>query len=352
METAFLGPDLPTTMRPGTNEMTSGRSSETHKSLTVGVVSSGHASGLGGALVRGLEIEGHRAAIIEEPAIRPTRLARAALEMRDRLPALAIADRTTALVDEVGKLDPDIVIIIKGVFVTVEAVRRLRSDATVVCWNPDSPFDSAISNNGGMVHSALPEYDLYVTWSERIAASLRDLRDDVVRIPFGIDPATHRPVSGKGIAAGRVVMIGTATKERAKMLDRFEDLKPLVFGNGWVGSPYDHHPPLVAAEFASIAGEARWCLNPLRPQNRDSHNMRTFELMACGARQLTFATEDHRRFLNGSNSKLADGVEHMVEIARECDPPTNPVDRKGEEHHYRHRCNELLASIRQLGARA
>jgi len=61
----------------------------------------------------------------------------------------------------------DLIVVIKGVFFDPPSVDRLRSrfGAPVVCWNPDSPFDEAISNRGAGIPDAVAAYDAYVTWA-------------------------------------------------------------------------------------------------------------------------------------------------------------------------------------------
>lgn len=311
--------------------------------LSIAVVSSGHASGLGGALVRGFEQGGHSATLVPEPTIRVKRLARAALEVGAKLPDRCVTSSETFA--SLARLSPDLVVVIKGGFVSAASVQRMRERSYVVCWNPDSPFDSAASNRGGMVHSAMPTYDAYVTWSTRIANAISDRRDNVFRIPFGVDPSATIQPNGPEAADGRIVFIGTATPERVALIDRLRGLDPVVFGNGWANSYCQVFPAVYGAEMLNVASKAAWCLNPLRPQNRDSHNMRTFELMACDAPQLTFTTDDHIDFLGGTRSRLCDSVEELISIASEGSPPR--VDFDSTQHQYRFRCQQLIDMVFQ-----
>lgn len=314
--------------------------------LRIAVVSSGEPSGLAASLVRGFKQAGHHAEICEEPWPRRAALVAPGLLLRGRLPPGAIRGRK--LLAKVSQVSPSLIVVVKGCFVGPSLVQGLRRVAPTICWNPDSPFDSALSNSGGFIQTALREYDAYVTWSESVQRCVADLRDRVYRIPFGLDLTLHAPVRGRGEAAGRVVFIGTASPERIVMVERLRHVSPIVYGNGWPADIADVRGPLAAEQLAAVAGEASWCLNPLRPQNRDSHNMRTFELMACGAAQLTFDTEDHRRFLPGSSAVLVSSMGEMIQRAGTPGPPLVDARDLGR-HTYRVRCSSLLAQLADDG---
>lgn len=282
---------------------------------------------------------GHHATLSPEPTIRPSQLLGPALALRGRLPKLLIRD-CKRLLFNIKAHSPDLILVIKGSFIHPDVVSRLRDIAPTICWNPDSPFDSAISSGGGLVQEALPLYDGYVTWSASLARAISDLRDHVYVVPFGVDRDLHRPTSGSGEAKDRVVIIGTASPERIRLVQQLKHLKPLLFGNRWPRS-FEARPPVYGRQFSAVAGEAAWCINPLRPQNRDSHNMRTFELLACGANQLTINTPDHRKFLGGTPTALADTFDELIERAADAAPArSSPPDVT--PHLYQQRCDALL----------
>ena len=195
----------------------------------------------------------------------------------------------------------DLVLVVKGPFVngrTVDHVRRVAS-APVVCWNPDSPFDTAISNRGAGIPAAISRYDAYVTWADDVADRLRRAgARKVIVIPFAWDPNVHQPVEGEGRAAGRIVFVGSGTKDRVAVLSRLSHFRPIVYGNQWPEVPgVEVRGPVYGAEMAAVVGEAAWNINILRPQNALSHNMRTFEVPGSGGNQVTAITEDHLRYL-------------------------------------------------------
>ena len=244
----------------------------------------------------------------------------------------------------------ELVLVIKGTFVDSHTIDhlRMRFDSPVVCWNPDSPFDRAISNRGAGIRSAIAAYDAYITWAHDVAEQLLPIVRVVV-IPFAWDPELMPPTPGHGIAAGRIVFIGTASRERCDTLAGLAHLRPLVFGTHWPAiDGLDTRPPVRGPSFCRIVGEAKWNLNFLRPQNARSHNMRTFELVGAGGTQVAPYTDDHQRFLG------SDGQTVLFRTSREledilCSDPTEHLSRhpallKG--HTYTDRARQLLDALK------
>jgi hypothetical protein len=244
----------------------------------------------------------------------------------------------------------DLVLVVKGAFLDPRSIDHLRLlfDSPVVCWNPDSPFDNAISNCGAGIPRAIGSYDAYVTWSDDVAGHLSAIAARVLVIPFAWDPDIMRPTAGHGVAASRIVFIGTATSERSAWLESLAHLRPMVFGDRWPKiEGVDIRDPVRGIEFCRIVGEAKWNLNLLRPQNARSHNMRTFELLGAGGNQVAPQTDDHRRFLSGdSRTVLFQSQEELESILRSdpCErPPRLPDLIQG--HTYADRTNQLLTDL-------
>lgn len=270
-----------------------------------------------------------------------------------RQPFLGATFRRTfrAQVDALADQGPrDLVLVVKGTFLNVRSIDHLRTrlGGPVVCWNPDSPFDDAISNRGAGIPRAIAAYDAYITWAQDIAERLQPIAAKVLVVPFAWDPAAIQPTPGQGEAAGRVVFIGTATRQRSACLQRLAHLRPLVFGNGWPQlDGVDIRPPAMGTEFARIAGEARWNLNLLRPQNARSHNMRSFELVGAGGTQVAPTTDDHERFLHRDSRTLLFRNKKELEAILRSDPselpPRPPEVLHG--HTYASRAHSVLVGL-------
>jgi hypothetical protein len=131
-------------------------------------------------------------------------------------------------------------------------------------------------------------------------------------------------------------------------LQRLAYLHPMVFGNRWpkiVG--VDIRPPVLGVEFCKIAGEAKWNLNLLRPQNARSHNMRTFELVGAGGTQIAPCTGDHRRLLSGDTRTVLFQSKNQLESILRSDPRELPPRQPGllRGHTYRDRANQIMTDL-------
>lgn len=254
-------------------------------------------------------------------------------------------------VDEVARRGAaDLTLVVKGPLLDCSSVDylRIRLGGPVACWNPDSPFDGALSNRGAGIPQTVGAYDYYITWAQDIADLLRTAARRVIVIPFAWDPALMPPSPGQGIAADRIVFIGTATRERVSCLRSLARMRPMVFGTGWPQlDGVDIRPPVRGIAFSQIAGEARWNLNLLRPQNARSHNMRTFELVGAGGTQVAPLTGDHRRFLGADGQTvLFSNREELESILRSHPrerPPRPPHVLDG--HTYTDRIYQLLNGV-------
>lgn len=254
-------------------------------------------------------------------------------------------------VDAVSETRPvELVLVIKGAFIDSHTIDylRMRFDSPIVCWNPDSPFDSAISNRGAGMRPAIAAYDAYVTWARDVAEQLLPIARVVV-IPFAWDPELMPPTPGHGVAAGRIVFIGTGSRERCDWLARLAHLRPLIFGTQWPAlDGLDIRPPVRGLSFCRIVGEAKWNLNLLRPQNARSHNMRTFELVGAGGAQVAPYTDDHQRFLGSDSQTVLFRTSRELEDILCSDPTEHPPRHSAllKEHTYTDRARQLLNALK------
>jgi hypothetical protein len=244
----------------------------------------------------------------------------------------------------------ELILVVKGTFIDSHTIDylRMRFDSPIVCWNPDSPFDRAISNRGAGIRSAIAAYDAYVTWAHDVAEQVL-LSTRVAVIPFAWDPELMPPTPGHGVAAGRIVFIGTGSKERYDLLVGLAHLRPLIFGTRWPAiDGLEIYPPVRGLSFCRIAGEAKWNLNLLRPQNAQSHNMRTFELVGAGGTQVAPYTVDHQRFLGSDSQTILFRTSGELEAILRSDPTEHPPRRPAllKEHTYVNRARQLLNTLK------
>jgi hypothetical protein len=125
----------------------------------------------------------------------------------------------------------------------------------------------------------------------------------------------------------------------------------MVFGTRWPNMEgVDIRPPVLGAEFCGVAGEAKWNINLLRPQNARSHNMRSFELVGAGGAQVAPQTTDHEKFFGDDSRTILFQTRDQLESILRSEAgdliprPRNLLDG----HTYADRASQLLADLKLL----
>lgn len=229
------------------------------------------------------------------------------------------------LVDTAVQLKLDVLFVFKGELITPETLERIRkaTNAILCNWNPDNPFNK-VNSTKDLIRS-IPVYDVHLTWGKFLIPELRRVGAKRVEyLPFGYDARLHYPVNvsdEEGRFYGSdVVFIGTWEKEREEMLRYITDFDLGIWGNSWERTTIPTVRRCVRSkarygeEMSKICNASKIVLNFIRKQNGNAHNMRTFEVPACGGFMLTTRTQEQVEFF-GENGGVAcfDGVDDLRE---------------------------------------
>lgn len=202
------------------------------------------------------------------------------------------------LAAEVTRSSPDVLLVVKGRGLSAADVCALRRrGTTVVVLYPDNPFWRALDAPDAV--ERLCAADLAIVWSERIAHRLRARGATVAVVPFGYD---HRwfPVTDPAAARHGVAFLGTWSPRRARFLAALEGIPTVVRGSGW-GSAAG--PATFEARAGALLARAAVGVNLLHPQCAGAHNMRTREIAASGATQVTDAGVDGTPLRDGEDCR-------------------------------------------------
>lgn len=196
-----------------------------------------------------------------------------------------VAAAGATLVETVEHLRPDTVLVVKGRGIDAASITRVRDlGVPVVIFYPDHP-DWARPRPSD-VTDALVACTLAVTWSEGIAAQLDVAGAHSRVLPFGFDDRWWVPTPPGGDRHG-IVFLGTWSPRRERYLASLEGLPLRVAGTGWERAKIRAEPPIREAEAGALLAKAVIGVNLLHPQCVGAHNMRTREITATGALQLT-----------------------------------------------------------------
>ena len=306
------------------------------------------------SLVKAFAHLGHDVVLVEWPPPMP-RLAAAAAH-RLRFAALLAGRRLYAeLLSTDGPFD--FVLVMKGSYIQSSHIRFLRDtySCPVLCWNADNPFDKALSNSGAGIPSAIRHYDIYVTWTDVIARTLQRHGAHPLVVPFGWDNYTFYPDAQStnlvNEVRGRATFVGTWTRERETWLMSISDFEPIVFGNGWPkNGRLDIRPSVSGSSLRSIFTCSGVSLNFLRPQNKESHNMRTFEILGCGGWEVATRSPEHEIYATrypslSLFSSLAE-LRDLLEIGRQTESPA--LCQGLERETYTARVQHLINAVDSL----
>lgn len=267
----------------------------------------------------------------------------------------------------------DVVLVFKGMFLTVSALRDCRAVAAGSLWvnlNPDDPLNTESRGAANQnTRETISGYDTYITWTPTNQSSLRaGGAKHILSVPFGYDPSTHYPWPGLDPdLAGCATFVGTWDRKREELLSHIADLPIRIFGWGW--DRISRRSPLRGKVFARnlygadlrrVITSSRISINMLRSQNATSHNMRTFEIPAMGGLMLTQRTAEQGTFFPEGAACLMygdpDELRGQVRMALD-DQDFNGVRQAGLEraigHSYRDRASLVHEALRdRLGQTA
>lgn len=258
------------------------------------------------------------------------------------------------------------IIIFKGMQFNREVLEECRKLAPSSVWvniYPDDPFNlsSRAASNSNIIKS-LTFYDVFCIWSHSIADKLRESGcKRVIYLPFGYDESFHLPHANS--TQNRVLpvsFIGSWDKHRELTLKQIELHKVDIHGNSWDQAAADF-PLLHNISFKDVFGpemslimtSSSICLNMLRPQNRGSHNMRTFEIPAMGGLMLTnrtleqndFFPENEACFMYDNVAELNAKINYILANKAEADQVRARGVNLVQSHSYTNRAQFLLSEL-------
>ena len=269
-----------------------------------------------------------------------------------------------ALQARVARVDPALVVVLKGDRIAPAVVRELRVThaAPVVNWFVDPVVDVR-----ALVERIAPAYDVFFTMDDLPPAEAARLGTRVVHLPTACDPELHRPValteSDRARYACDVCFVGRFGR-RAHAFHGLTDLRlnlwgPRLFDAGL--QPFHRGEGLWGDELAKQYGAARVVLNvhaayerPEAERAMYNVNPRLFEIAACGGFQLTDNRRQATRFFEegteiecfASAEELRAKVLHYLERDEARARMTvRAGDKARRLHTYERRMATLLATV-------
>ncbi len=219
------------------------------------------------------------------------------------------------LLDKVKQNKPDLVFIIKGNYIFPETLHYIKDkfNTKLYCFNPDNPFNLNSAASNDFIRKSIPFYDCYFIWGRSLIPELKNAGAQRVEyLPFAHDPELHYPVGVLGkekkIFGSDIAFIGSYDKEREEFLMNLTNYDLAIWGCGWEKSlKLKRHwkkRHIMGEDFSKVCNASKIILNHIRTQNGNAHNMKTFEIPACGGFVVTKRTEEQCEFFKENEDIL------------------------------------------------
>jgi len=259
-----------------------------------------------------------------------------------------------------------LIIVIKGMRLLPTWLAKCKAITPNSIWlniNPDDPFNSRSRGaTNSSVRDSIKLYDVYATWNLKLVTVIRAAGcAQVVHLPFGYDAAEHYPSQALDSEfEDAIAFVGAWDKQRETILTAVADLPLRIFGYGWErvkrqSSLCRRIQPdnIYGDNLRRVITSARASINILRPQNLDTHNMRTFEIPAMRGLMVTTRSPDQEHYFPDGEACLmyADSAELrrvLIAVLRgEIDADHMRVAGWGKchDHSYTERARMLLRAI-------
>jgi spore maturation protein CgeB len=257
---------------------------------------------------------------------------------------------------------PELVIVLKGLFIGAEDVRAMRAAGAFVTIINHDDFFSLNSNNWSAVQrAALPFYDYVFVTREVNVAEVARVNPNVEFFPFAYYPGIHRsveiPEDERARFESDVVFVGTWEAERCQLLEYLVQRVPAryaIWGSHWSRAgrlspvvPFIVGRDALMDDQCKAIGGSKIALAFLRRLNRDDYTQRTFEIPACGglllgertARQQSYYREgvEAEFFDPNCPDELVDKVRMLLADPQRRDAIREAGRRALERQHHTYR---------------
>lgn len=244
----------------------------------------------------------------------------------DRVLYLKISnDINYALLNEVKKEHFDILVVLKGVHISRNTLSELKNRIKyIVNWNPDDFFNPL--NSSRQLLDCFNIYDCIFSPREHLFEEYRKFGAKNIKLlnwyylpKYEINGSIDK--SEYSLYESSIVFIGTWSKRREKILTtlmNFENVK--IFGNGWnkASSNFQKkincNQPVFADEMSKIMFLSKININILTIENRDTTNLRNFEIPAFKGFQIAEETSAIKKiFKNNEEIVLYNSPDELAE---------------------------------------
>ena len=260
----------------------------------------------------------------------------------------------------------DYIIIFKGLQFDYKFLNKCKNLNLNTKWiniYTDNPFNlkSKSCSNYNILES-IKFYDYFcVSFYKTLNKRLHNLKaKKIIFLPFGYDQLLHgKKKLKKEIKNNNINFVGAYDSHREKILNNL-NYKINVYGPGWKKSGYNNKnikynsKIITGNHLKKIISNDALSLNILREQDKNSHNMRTFEIPAMGGllltnrtkEQISFFRENKDCFMYKDTQELKKKIKFIINNKKRADKVRKNGFFKSKKHSYENRLKYLLSIIK------
>jgi spore maturation protein CgeB len=200
------------------------------------------------------------------------------------------------LIDIAARFRPTLTFVVSPIFLMPETLLRLKEHGLAFVFFTDNPLDTHHTHSNSWVRDSLPLWSAAFIWSHDLVEELIDKGVGKAFFhAFCSDSVYHFPKRQESITHD-VAFIGN-WDDSGKREHFLQSISSYRLGL-WGSSDWDTRCQIKSLhgrcsgvcnyeEIPAIMGNSHIGLNILRPQNEQGHNIRTFEIPACGTLMLS-----------------------------------------------------------------
>jgi spore maturation protein CgeB len=260
----------------------------------------------------------------------------------------------------------DLIIIFKGIYIDEDffsVIKKKYNNSKIIDIFPDDPFQinyfKDISNVN--ILKTIPYFDHVFIYSKVILKKLKKKypKNRFSYLPFGYDSVIQKNLKKKSnnIVKYDISFIGTADDERYKIIKRLNEFKIILAGNGWnnyeLGKNITYVKEVNFKNFSKLLKTSKVSLNILRKQNKNSHNMKTFEIPSMGGLMITNRTFEQNFYFPENKASLMYGdikeLKLKIRKINNSYKKNNKIQKRSyaivKKHSYIERVKYLLKKI-------
>jgi spore maturation protein CgeB len=261
----------------------------------------------------------------------------------------------------VKKNNFNFIIIFKGIEIDKNyliELKRKNPKTKIINIFTDDPFNlTSVATSSSSLLSSIPIYDYFFIWSRKIKSKLQkryNTNKNFYYLPFGFNNRINK-INKNKIDIDYISFVASGDQYRKNIIKKINRVKINIFGNSWKKNTGNHivNAFVYGKKLKDIVAKSFLSINILRRQNKNSHNMKTFEIPAMGGLLVTSRSKEQNIFFPENKASIMfssiSELQKKILFLKKNTKIAERIRQKGFElsryHSYNERAKYLLKII-------